>query len=81
MSLFTTCPACGSDWCSGAECLREKLRAAETRESALVSALKAIDELAFQLSGYPDGKTHANIGAIRDWVKVGIRETEQDNGK
>lgn len=26
MSMFTMCPACGSDWCSGCECVKRDMQ-------------------------------------------------------
>jgi len=26
MGIFSMCPACGSDWCVGAECVKEQAR-------------------------------------------------------
>ena len=28
MGLFSICPACGSDWCTGCECIENKLKVA-----------------------------------------------------
>jgi hypothetical protein len=37
MSMMTMCPACGSDWCSNCECVRDRYR---RRVKALEDALR-----------------------------------------
>lgn len=39
MGLMSICPACGSDWCTGCDCVREKLKAAEAEVKRLAQEL------------------------------------------
>lgn len=31
MGMFSMCPACGSDWCNGCECVKDKIKQAQQK--------------------------------------------------
>lgn len=51
MGIFTCCPACGSDYCTGCDCVEEKYRKRELElEGHLTKAIEERDALQRRLN-------------------------------
>ena len=89
MSLMSICPACGSDWCSGAECVRKEYAGLErerdsamrvlSRQIQIVEAQQAVIQTlrsALEDIGYSDDMDQA-----KRRIKAKLKEVDAALGK
>lgn len=77
MGIFASCPACGSDWCTGCACVRERLEAAEARLATLAEVVRkvvaSVESQRDSLRKRAIVDEHAKfsvVGALNDYAQV-----------